>query len=89
MHKTEWCRTRLLHVTSLAKSTNIEKLKVTNRTHAGIVDILISQITSTFQTTTSIAEDGALYKENISGPGPFIIDNNNTAVEQIEKVFVS
>tara|TARA_B000000557_G_scaffold73172_2_gene58080 strand:+ start:5277 stop:9740 length:4464 start_codon:yes stop_codon:yes gene_type:complete len=74
-------------VLPLAKSTNIEKLKVTNRTHAGHSRYIdITDPTSTFQTTTSIAEDGALYKENISGSGSFIIDNNNTAVEQIEKV---
>ena len=71
----------------LAKSTNIEKLKVTNRTHAGHSRYIdITDPTSTFQTTTSIAEDGALYKENIQVSGSFIIDNNNTATEQIEKV---
>lgn len=73
-------------VLPLAKSGNIEKLKVTNRTHAGHSRYIdITDPTSTFQTTTSIAEDGALYKESVSGSGSFIIDNNNTAEEQIEK----
>lgn len=73
-------------VLPLAKSTNIRKLKVTNKTHAGHSRYIdITDPTSTFQTTTSIAEDGALYKESVSGSGTFIIDNNNTAEEQIEK----
>ena len=73
-------------VLPLAKSTNIRKLKVTNKTHAGHSRYIdITDPTSTFQTTASIAEDGALYKESVSGSGSFIIDNNNTAEEQIEK----
>ena len=71
-----------------AKSTNIAKIKVTNKTHAGHSRYIdINDPTSTFQTTSTVAEDGALYKEPYSISTSFIIDSNNTAVEQIEKVF--
>tara|TARA_R110000764_G_scaffold119447_1_gene207169 strand:+ start:8383 stop:12801 length:4419 start_codon:yes stop_codon:yes gene_type:complete len=75
-------------VLPLAKSNNIRKLKVTNKTHAGHSRYIdITDPTSTFQTTTTIAEDGALYKESSPQSYSFIIDGNNTAKEQIEKVF--
>ena len=75
-------------VLPLAKSNNIRKLKVTNKTHAGHSRYIdITDPTSTFQTTTTIAEDGALYKEDSPQSYSFIIDGNNTAKEQIEKVF--
>ena len=69
----------------LAKNTNIAKL-VTNRTHAGhsrYIDIQIP--TSTFQTTDVIAEDGALYLDNVFTSSNFVIDVNNTALEQINR----
>jgi hypothetical protein len=73
-------------VLPLAKSTNIRKLKVTNKTHAGHSRYIdITDPTSTFQTTTTIAEDGALYKDSAPQSFSFIIDGNNTALEQIEK----
>lgn len=74
-------------VLPLAKSTNIKKLKVTNKTHAGHSRYIdITDPTSTFQTTTVIAEDGALYKDGLTNTSELIIDLNNTAEEQIEKV---
>lgn len=71
-----------------AKSTNIAKIKVTNKTHAGHSRFIdITDPTMTFQTSSVVAEDGALYKEQVDISDSFIIDQNNTAEEQIEKVF--
>ena len=73
-------------VLPLAKSTNIAKLKVTNKTHAGHSRFIdITDPTSTFQTTSVLAEDGALYKEQTSSTKGFVIDQNNTAEEQLDK----
>ena len=70
----------------LAKNTNIAKLKVTNRTHAGHSRYIdITDPTSTFQTTDVIAEDGALYLDNVFTSSNFVIDVNNTALEQINR----
>ena len=70
----------------LAKNTNIAKLKVTNRTHAGHSRYIdITDPTSTFQTTDVIAEDGALYLDNVFTSSNFVIDVNNTATEQINR----
>ena len=75
-------------VLPLSKSTNISKLKVTNRTHAGHSRYIdITDPTSTFQTTNTLAEDGALFIEESNISKNFIIDNNNTANEQITKLF--
>ena len=75
-------------VLPLAKSTNIAKIKVTNRTHAGHSRYIdITDPTSTFQTTNVLAEDGALFIEETNLSENFIIDNNNTANEQITKRF--
>jgi hypothetical protein len=75
-------------VLPLSKSTNISKLKVTNRTHAGHSRYIdITDPTSTFQTTNTLAEDGALFIEDSNISKNFIIDNNNTANEQITKLF--
>lgn len=74
-------------VLPLSKSTNISKLKVTNRTHAGHSRYIdISDPTSTFQTTNVLAEDGALFIEDSNLSANFIIDNNNTPNEQITKL---
>ena len=74
-------------VLPLAKSTNIAKLKVTNRTHAGHSRYIdISDPTSTFQTTNTLAEDGALFIEDSNLSANFLIDNNNTPLEQITKL---
>ena len=73
-------------VLPLSKSTNIAKLKVTNRTHAGHSRYIdITDPTSTFQTTNVLAEDGALFIEDSNLSKSFVIDNNNTALEQITK----
>jgi hypothetical protein len=75
-------------VLPLTKSTNISKIKVTNRTHAGHSRYIdITDPTSTFQTTSVLAEDGALFIEDTNLSENFIIDNNNTANEQITKLF--
>ena len=69
-------------VLPLAKSTNISKLKVTNKTHAGHSRYIdITDPTSTFQTTTSIAEDGALYSEISNSSDYFNFDNVNTPLD--------
>jgi hypothetical protein len=74
-------------VLPLSKSTNISKLKVTNRTHAGHSRYIdISDPTSTFQTTNVLAEDGALFIEDSNLSANFIIDNNNSPLEQITKL---
>ena len=74
-------------VLPLSKSTNIAKLKVTNRTHAGHSRYIdITDPTSTFQTTNTLAEDGALFIEDSNISKSFIIDNNNTPNEQITKL---
>ena len=75
-------------VLPLAKSTNISKIKVTNRTHAGHSRYIdITDPTSTFQTTSVLAEDGALFTDDANQNRQFIIDNNNTPAEQITKLF--
>jgi len=75
-------------VLPLAKSTNIEKLKVTNKTHAGHSRYIdITDPTSTFQTTTSIAEDGALYEEASNSSDAFTITTTNTAQDFINTQF--
>ena len=73
-------------VLPLAKSTNIEKLKVTNRTHAGhsrYIDITDHKYIPNYNVN---CRRWRIVQRKYSGPGSFIIDNNNTAVEQIEKV---
>ena len=71
-----------------AKNINIAKIKVTNKTHAGHSRFIdITDPTSTFQTTSVVADDGLLYKEDVTISKDFVIDKNNTAEEQIEKVF--
>mgnify|MGYP003641504622 CR=1 FL=1 len=75
-------------VLPLAKSTNIKKLKVTNKTHAGHSRYIdITDPTSTFQTTTSIAEDGALYEEASNSSDSFIITTTNTTQDFINTKF--
>ena len=71
-----------------AKNVNIAKIKVTNKTHAGHSRFIdITDPTSTFQTTSVVADDGLLYKEDVTISNDFVIDKNNTAEEQIEKIF--
>ena len=71
-----------------AKNINIAKIKVTNKTHAGHSRFIdITDPTSTFQTTSVVADDGLLYKEDVTISKDFVIDKNNTAQEQIEKIF--
>ena len=71
-----------------AKNINIAKIKVTNKTHAGHSRFIdITDPTSTFQTTSVVADDGLLYKEDVTISKDFVIDKNNTASEQIEKIF--
>jgi hypothetical protein len=75
-------------VLPLAKSTNIKKLKVTNKTHAGHSRYIdITDPTSTFQTTTNIAEDGALYEEASNSSDTFTITQTNTAQDFINTKF--
>ena len=75
-------------VLPLAKSTNIKKLKVTNKTHAGHSRYIdITDPTSTFQTTTNIAEDGALYEESSNSSDTFTITQTNTAQDFINTKF--
>ena len=75
-------------VLPLAKSTNIKKLKVTNKTHAGHSRYIdITDPTSTFQTTTSIAEDGALYEEASNSSDSFIVTTSNTTQDFINTKF--
>ena len=66
MHKTEWYLHKITQVLPLAKSTNISKIKVTNRTHAGHSRYIyyLQILTSTFQTTSVLAEDGALFTDD-------------------------
>ena len=71
-------------VLPLAKSTNIAKLKVTNKTHAGHSRYIdITDPTSTFQTTTSIAEDGVLYSEISNSSDSFVFNSTNTSTDFI------
>ena len=75
-------------VLPLSKSTNIKKLKVTNKTHAGHSRYIdITDPTSTFQTTTNIAEDGALYEEASNSSDTFTITQTNTAQDFINTKF--
>ena len=66
-------------VLPISKSTNISKLKVTNKTHAGHSRYIdITDPTSTFQSVTSVSEDGALYSESSNSSDSFVFTSAST-----------
>ena len=65
-----------------SQSSNIKKIKATNRTHAGHSRYIdITDPTGTFQSIESYAEDGVIYADVRNLSESFIINENNTATE--------
>ena len=65
-----------------SQSSNINKLKATNRTHAGHSRYIdITDPTGTFQSIESYAEDGVIYADKNNLSESFTINENNTATE--------
>ena len=70
-----------------SQSTNINKLKATNRTHAGHSRYIdITDPTGTFQSIESYAEDGVIYADISNSSEKFTINENNTATEVVNSV---
>ena len=70
-----------------SQSSNIKKLKATNRTHAGHSRYIdITDPTGTFQSIESYAEDGVIYADKNNVSEKFTINENNTASEVVNSV---
>ena len=70
-----------------SQSSNILKLKSTNRTHAGHSRYIdITDPTGTFQSIESYAEDGVIYADINNKTENFIINENNTATEVVNSI---
>ena len=70
-----------------SQSANINKLKATNRTHAGHSRYIdITDPTGTFQSIESYAEDGVIYADISNSSEDFTINENNTATEVVNSV---
>ena len=70
-----------------SQSSNVRKLKATNRTHAGHSRFIdINDPTSTFQSVETYAEDGFLTKEISNLAYNIVIDQNNTAADVVTNV---
>ena len=78
------------NVFPLSQTSNILKLKATNRTHAGHSRYIdISDPTGTFQSVETYAEDGYLYKDDDPSTKQLIISDNNTPSEVIDNTIVA
>ena len=76
------------NVFPLSQSSNIRKLKATNKTHAGHSRFIdINDPTSTFQSVDTFAQDGFLTKEVSNISRTFIVDQNNSASDITTNVF--
>ena len=72
------------NVFPFAQSTNIEKLRSINRTHAGHSRFIdINDPTGTFQNVNTFADDGSLYKEDNATSTQLLINASNTTREVI------
>ncbi len=76
------------NVFPLSQSSNIRKLKATNKTHAGHSRFIdINDPTSTFQSVDTFAQDGFLTKEINNLSKTFVVDENNSASDITTNVF--
>lgn len=72
------------NVFPFSQSTNIEKLRAVNRTHAGHSRFIdINDPTGTFQNVDTFSDDGTLYKENSPSSAQLLINASNTTSEVI------
>ena len=77
------------NVFPLSQSSNILKLKATNRTHAGHSRYIdINDPTGTFQSVETYTEDGYLYKDNDPVSKEVIVSDNNTPAEVVDNTIV-
>ena len=75
------------NVFPLSQSSNIKKLKATNKTHAGHSRYIdINDPTSTFQSVDTFADDAYLTKEVNNLYRTFFIDQNNSPAEVVNNV---
>ena len=75
------------NVFPFSKSSNIAKLKATNRTHAGHSRYIdINDPTGTFQSVDTYGEDGVLYNEISNLTRSVIVNENNTATEIVNNL---
>jgi len=74
----------------LSQTTNLLKLKATNKTHAGHSRYIdISDPTGTYQSVDTYAEDGYLYKDDDPITKNIIINDNNTPAEVVDNVLLN
>ena len=77
------------NVFPLSQTSNILKLKATNRTHAGHSRYIdINDPTGTFQSVETYTEDGYLYKDNDPIAKELIVSDNNTPAEVVDNTVV-
>ena len=70
-----------------SQSSNLKKLRATNRTHAGHSRYIdITDPTGTFQSIETYAEDGVLYADVNNISETFTINENNTATEVVNSI---
>lgn len=70
-----------------SKSTNIEKIKATNKTHAGHSRYIdINDPTGTYQNVDTFADDGYLYVEDQVTTRVAVINNNTTSTEVVTSI---
>jgi len=78
------------NVFPLSQTTNILKLKATNRTHAGHSRYIdINDPTGTFQSVETYTEDGYLYKDNDPITKELTVSDNNTPAEVVDNTIVN
>ena len=77
------------NVFPLSQTTNILKLKATNRTHAGHSRYIdINDPTGTFQSVETYTEDGYLYKDDDPITKTVTVSDNNTPAEVVDNTIV-
>ena len=77
------------NVFPLSQSSNIIKLKATNRTHAGHSRYIdINDPTGTFQSVETYTEDGFLYKDDDPLTKSITVSDNNTPAEVVDNTVV-
>ena len=70
-----------------SQSSNIKKIKATNRTHAGHSRYIdINDPTGTFQSIDSYSEDGVVYADVNNISETFTINENNTSTEVVNSI---
>ena len=78
------------NVFPLSQSSNILKLKATNRTHAGHSRYIdINDPTGTFQSVETYTEDGFLYKDDDPLTKSITVSDNNTPAEVVDNTIVT